>query len=87
MWQQDDLLHLVTTPMPFGKYQGRLLIDLPEAYLLWFRQQGWPAGQLGEWLALTLEIKINGLEDLLTPLRQGNKDGTIIMTTATEKPQ
>lgn len=71
MWDKQDLLQLVTTPMPFGKYQGRMLIDLPEPYLLWLQKQGWPNGQLGQWLALALEIKINGLEDLLTPLRQG----------------
>ncbi|ASP40528.1 hypothetical protein CHH28_18460 [Bacterioplanes sanyensis] len=70
MWKNEDLIHLVTTPMPFGKYQGRVLIDLPEAYLLWMQQRGWPNGTLGQWLALALEIKINGLESLLEPLRQ-----------------
>lgn len=55
--------------MPFGKYQGRLLIDLPEAYLLWFANKGFPDGELGELLKLALEIKINGLEGLIEPLK------------------
>lgn len=60
---------LVTTPMPFGKYQGQLLADLPEPYLVWFHGQGFPKGKLGELLALVHEIKVNGLEPLLEPLR------------------
>ena len=55
--------------MPFGKYQGRLLIDLPEEYLLWFANRGFPSGELGDLLKLTLEIKINGLEGLIEPLK------------------
>jgi uncharacterized protein len=69
MFEKEDLKKLATMPMPFGKYQGRLLIDLPEAYLLWFAQKGWPPGQLGLLLGLTLEIKTNGLEYLITPLK------------------
>lgn len=60
---------LVTTPMPFGKYTGRKLADLPEPYLVWFKGQGFPAGRLGQLMALSLEIKLNGLESLLNPLR------------------
>ncbi len=67
------LLELVRTPMPFGKYAGRVLIDLPEPYLLWFANKGFPRGRLGELLALTLEIKRNGLEGLLRPLRGPNR--------------
>jgi uncharacterized protein len=59
------LLELKTATMPFGKYQGRLLMDIPESYLLWMRQQGFPAGRLGGLLALALEIKMEGLEALL----------------------
>lgn len=55
--------------MPFGKYSGRVLIDLPEPYLLWFAKQGFPDGELGRLLALTLEMKIEGLEEVIRPLK------------------
>jgi uncharacterized protein len=64
------LLELANTSMPFGKYQGRVLMDLPEPYLVWFHQQGFPKGKLGEQLQLLYEIKLNGLEGLLKPLRR-----------------
>jgi len=54
--------------MPFGKYKGRKLLDLPEPYLVWFHQQGFPDNKLGEQLAMMYEIKLNGLESLLRPL-------------------
>ncbi len=57
--------------MPFGRYRGRYLTDLPEAYLVWFRQRGWPDGRLGLMLASMLEIKTNGQENLLRRIRQG----------------
>lgn len=66
---QNDLLKIANTPMPFGKYKGRVLIDLPETYVVWFYQQGLPPGQLGRLLGLLYEIKLNGLEDLVRPLR------------------
>lgn len=62
------LIKLANTRMPFGKYRGRLLIDLPEAYVVWFRGQGYPAGELGEMMAALYEIKANGLESVLRPL-------------------
>lgn len=68
--QQTILLELVKAVMPFGKYKGRKLIDLPEPYLVWYNQKGFPKGKLGEQLALTYEIKANGLEYLLTPIRK-----------------
>jgi len=56
--------------MPFGKYKGRLLCDLPMPYLEWFNRKGWPKGQLGEQLQLVFEIKLNGLEHILTELKR-----------------
>ncbi|MBL4862919.1 MAG: DUF3820 family protein, partial [Crocinitomicaceae bacterium] len=54
--------------MPYGKYQGRYLIQIPEPYLLWYKNKGLPTGKLGRQLELILEIKINGLEHLIYPL-------------------
>lgn len=70
MFSEEDLLHIARQTMPFGKYSGHLIIDLPEPYLIWFKHEGWPEGKLGEWLQLTLEIKVNGLESLVEPLRE-----------------
>ena len=67
---EEDLLKLAKTPMPFGKYAGRALIDLPEPYLLWFSNKGFPEGQLGRLMQLALELKINGLEYLIEPLKK-----------------
>lgn len=61
----EALLELRELKMPFGKYQGRAILDLPESYLLWFRQEGFPKGKLGQMMALALEIKINGLDGLV----------------------
>lgn len=58
---------LATAQMPFGKYKGRRLVDLPEAYLVWFSRQGFPPGKLGEQLQTVYEIKRNGLEYLFKP--------------------
>lgn len=68
--QPKDLQRLVTTLMPFGKYQGRLIADLPGQYLNWFAREGFPNSDLGRLLELMHEIDHNGLSDLLTPLRQ-----------------
>jgi uncharacterized protein (DUF3820 family) len=62
------LKEAVNTIMPFGKYAGRKLLHLPEPYLVWFHKQGFPSGKLGEQLALMYEIKLNGMESMLTPL-------------------
>ncbi len=63
------LLKLAKMRMPFGKYKERRLIDLPERYVVWFSQKGFPAGELGDMLRMVYEIKINGLEYLFKPLR------------------
>ena len=66
----DALLELARTRMPFGKYKDRLLIDLPEPYVVWFAQEGFPKGRLGDMLRTVYEIKVNGLEYLFEPLRE-----------------
>lgn len=58
------LKKLLNTRMPFGKYKGLLLIDLPEPYVVWFSRKGFPKGELGEMLHTVYEIKANGLEYL-----------------------
>ncbi|MET4707839.1 DUF3820 family protein [Endozoicomonas lisbonensis] len=70
MFDKQDLLKLARMTMPFGKYSGRVLIDLPEEYLLWFAKKGFPQGELGRLLQLALEIHINGLTDVIQPLKQ-----------------
>jgi len=63
------LLKLAKTRMPFGRYKGRLLIDLPEPYVIWFAKKGFPEGELGRMLNILYEVKMNGLEYLFKPLR------------------
>jgi uncharacterized protein (DUF3820 family) len=62
------LLRLANARMPFGKYSGRLLIELPEAYVVWFARNGYPKGELGALMAALYEIKANGMETFLRPL-------------------
>lgn len=64
------LMELVRVRMPFGKYKGRILCDLPEAYLAWFNRKGFPPGNIGTLLSVLYEIKLNGLEYLLQPIRK-----------------
>lgn len=71
--QTEDLIQLVTVTMPYGKYKGRLIADLPGHYLHWFAREGYPPGQLGRLLQLMREIDHNGLSSLLEPLRAGVK--------------
>ena len=61
---EKDMRKLNSYTMPFGKYQGRRLVDLPEPYVVWFAKKGFPEGELGRLLAITYEIKVNGLEYL-----------------------
>ncbi len=64
----EEVLKAAGLRMPFGKFEGTRLIDLPEPYVVWFKQQGFPKGRLGEQMALVYEIKANGLEKLIRPL-------------------
>jgi uncharacterized protein len=66
------LIKLVTMQMPFGKHKGKLLCNLPVSYLEWFNREGFPDGQLGMLLRTIHEIKMNGLEYLLDPIKKMN---------------
>lgn len=67
---RNELLSAVNQIMPYGKYAGRKLLELPEPYLVWYHNKGFPEGRLGRQLALIYEIKLNGLEEMLAPLLQ-----------------
>ena len=68
-FDHEKLLELAATRMPFGKYKGTRLVDLPERYVVWFAQEGFPPGKLGDMLRTVYEIKVNGLEFLFDRLR------------------
>ncbi|WP_333878008.1 DUF3820 family protein [Flavobacterium sp.] len=68
--QQKLLIKLAHSKMPFGKYEGYYLIDLPEYYLVWYAQKGFPKGVLGEQLMLVQELKLNGLEPLIRNIKK-----------------
>ncbi|MFH4398984.1 DUF3820 family protein [Vibrio diabolicus] len=70
MLEKENLIKLARTQMPFGKYVGRVLIDLPEEYLLWLDKKGWPSGELGDLLKLCLALKIEGLDNVVKPLKR-----------------
>lgn len=72
MLEKEHLIKVANTPMPFGKYKGKMIIELPESYLLWFSREGFPKGQLGDLLQLALEIEINGLRDMVRVLKNDN---------------
>jgi len=65
---EKALVEAINQTMPFGKYAGRKLIELPEPYLVWFHSKGFPDSTLGQQLALMYEVKLNGLEQMLAPL-------------------
>ncbi len=65
---KQALIEAINQTMPFGKYAGRKLLQLPEPYLVWFHGKGFPEGKLGKQLALIYEVKLNGLEGMLQPL-------------------
>ena len=66
------LIELTTMKMPFGKFKGRVISSLPESYLVWFKQKGFPDGKLGMMLSTMYEIQLNGLEYLLNDIRKMN---------------
>lgn len=72
MLDKPLLIKLANTVMPFGKYKGRFLIDLPEAYLLWFNRQGFPENELGRMLEIVLSLKIDGVDNLVKPLKKNS---------------
>ncbi len=74
MLTKENLIKIAEIRMPFGKYKGTLLIDLPEEYLLWFNRadKGFPNGELGKLMELTLMLKVDGLDHLVKPLRKAN---------------
>ena len=59
--------------MPFGKYKGRLLVSLPDEYLMWFKEQGFPTGRLGELMTFVYEVKMAGAEEVFDPIRRGRR--------------
>ena len=68
MDNRQELIQLANMKMPFGKFKGRFLVDVPEPYYVWYRSKGFPAGKLGKQMQLIYEIKVYGLEDLIRPL-------------------
>ncbi|MGE8536146.1 MULTISPECIES: DUF3820 family protein [Chryseobacterium] len=71
----EILKEICVMKMPFGKYEGTVLVDLPVSYLEWFNRNGMPKGKLGMQLSTVYEIKLNGLMDLLTPIRAAVRNG------------
>ncbi|WP_040251313.1 DUF3820 family protein [Psychroserpens mesophilus] len=67
---QQFLIKLAHTKMPYGKYEGRYLIDLPEYYIVWYHNKGFPKGKLGDMLTQVYELKLNGLEDLIRNIQK-----------------
>jgi uncharacterized protein (DUF3820 family) len=67
---QKKLIELAHTKMPFGKYKDRYLIDLPEYYVVWYSNKGFPNGLLGQQLQLVYELKLNGLEELIRNIKK-----------------
>lgn len=67
---RKKLIELAHYKMPYGKFKGRYLVDLPEAYLIWFQRNGFPKGKLGEHMKAILEVKMNGIEGLIRKIRE-----------------
>lgn len=77
MDSKAQLIELIKTKMPFGKYKGHYLLELPEPYLVWFSKNGFPTGKLGDQLQIMHEIKINGTEIELRPILDAVKKGLL----------
>ena len=67
---KEVLIKLANYRMPFGRFANRLLVEIPEEYYIWFSRKGFPEGELGRLMSMMLEIKTNGLEDLLIPIKK-----------------
>ncbi|TJY36314.1 DUF3820 family protein [Pontimicrobium aquaticum] len=76
MLNQDQskqfLIKLAKTKMPYGKYKGKYMIDLPEHYVVWYKTKGFPKGQIGKMLATVYELKVNGLEELVRRIQRNS---------------
>jgi|TARA_B110000967_G_scaffold42003_1_gene41941 uncharacterized protein (DUF3820 family) len=71
MFQDKQILiDIAKMKMPFGKYKGRYLIDLPEHYIVWYKNKGFPAGKIGKQLELVYELQLNGLEDIVREVKR-----------------
>jgi len=67
---QQFLIDVSKMRMPYGKYKGTFLIDLPEHYIVWYNNKGFPKGKLGQMLGLVYELQLNGLEDLIREIKK-----------------
>ncbi len=70
MQDKQFLIEVSKMRMPYGKYKGRFLIDLPEHYIVWYRNKGFPKGKMGQMLGLVYELQLNGLEDMIRKIRR-----------------
>lgn len=69
-FDQEFLIKLAHTKMPYGKYKGRYLIDIPEYYIVWYKNHGFPKGKLGDMLGEVYQLKLNGLEGLIRTIQK-----------------
>ncbi|KMQ50732.1 hypothetical protein CHISP_2415 [Chitinispirillum alkaliphilum] len=86
-FDQAYFLKLARAKMPFGKYAGRLLVDLPETYIVWFNRKGFPKGELGQMLKEIYEIKVNGLEYLFAPLKRSTVNNNTGLSSLNKVPK
>ncbi len=70
MQDKQFLIDVSKMRMPYGKYKGTFLIDLPEHYVVWYHNKGFPKGKMGQMLGLVYELKLNGLEDMIREIRK-----------------
>jgi len=72
-FQPNDLEDVANVTMPFGKFKGTRIHRLPEAYLIWFSERGFPTGKLGELMNLAMTLQTQGLEHLILPLERPSR--------------